>query len=88
MPSSSSVSPPAGGSRGGAAEEGGGGGRLEEVDVAATTAAMGLSWALEGAAGTRSERRSERARIRQEGPALCFPAGQMFEVWKQSHLLA
>lgn len=88
MPSSSSVSPPAGGSRGGAAEEGGGGGRLEEVDVAATTAAMGLSWALEGAAGARSDRKNKTAQVRQEGPPLWFPADQMFEVWKRSHLLA
>lgn len=88
MPSSSSASPPAGGSRGGAAEEGGGGGRLEELDVAATTAALGLSWALEEAAGVRSDRRNQTALIRQEGLTLNFPAGQIFEVWKRSHLLA
>lgn len=69
MPSSSSVSPPAGGSRGGAAEEEGGGGRLEEVDVAATAATLGLSWALEAATGARSDRRNETALVRQEGPA-------------------
>lgn len=79
MPSSSSASPPAGGSRGGAAEEGGGG-RLVEVDVAATMAALGLSWALEVAAGVRSDRRNQTALVRQEG--------LMFKVWKRSHLLA
>lgn len=67
MPSSSSASPPAGGSRGGAAEEGGGGGRLEEVDVAATTVALGLSWALEVVAGVRSDSRNQTALVRQEG---------------------
>lgn len=69
MPSSSSASPPAGGSRGGAAEEGGGGGRLEEVDMAATTAAMGLGWALEGAAGARSgqEKRDSAGQARKPG---------------------
>lgn len=61
MPSSSSASPPAGGSRGGAAEEGGGGGRLEAVDAAATTAALGLSWALEVAAAVRSDRRKQNS---------------------------
>lgn len=72
MPSSSSVSPPAGGSRGGAAEDGGGGGRLEEVDVAATTAALGFSWALETAAGARSDRRNQTALVRQERPDAGF----------------
>lgn len=69
MPSSSSASPPAGGSRGGAAEEGGGGGRLEEVDMAATTAAMGLGRALEGAAGARSgqEKRDSAGQARKPG---------------------
>lgn len=60
MPSSSSGSPPAEGSRGGAAEEGGGGGRLEEVDVATMAAVLGLSWALEGAAGARSGRKGRQ----------------------------
>lgn len=72
MPSSSSASPLAGGSRGGAAEEGGGGGKLEEVDVAAAKATLGLSWGLEVAAGVRSGRRNQKAVVRQQGTNLGF----------------